>query len=297
MIWALLVGAGVGLGLVTTAWAMVPPRTDLAAAVGRFDTARAYARPASRTETVTWQERLGHALAVAVWNRGIGLATLRANLALMDRTIEQHLVTKLLTGMIGLALPGAAAAVIAQAGLGVDWPITVAVGIAFAAGFSFLPDVSVARAAQARRDELRRALACYLDLVSMTLAGGRGVPEALPSAARIGQGWAFELIADTLKHARYRGITPWEALGQLGQQVDVSELRDLGNALSLVSEDGAKIKESLRARAATARSRQLAEAEGNAEKASESIKNAHLMLGFSFLLFLGFPAVVAVMAV
>jgi len=297
MIWALLVGAGVGLGLVTTAWAMVPPRTDLAAAVGRFDTARAYARPASRAKTATWQERLGHALAVAVGNRGIGLATLRANLALMDRTIEQHLVTKLLTGMIGLAIPGAAAAVIAQAGLGVDWPITVAVGIAFAAGFSFLPDVSVARAAQARRDELRRALACYLDLVSMTLAGGRGVPEALPSAARIGQGWAFELIADTLKHARYRGITPWEALGQLGRQVDVSELRDLGNALSLVSEDGAKIKESLRARAATARSRQLAEAEGNAEKASESIKNAHLMLGFSFLLFLGFPAVVAVMAV
>lgn len=297
MIWALVIGAGTGLGLVSAAWAIVPPRTDLVVAAVRFDTAREYARTASRTEAVTWQERVGHTLAAAVANRGLGMVTLRANLALMDRTLEQHLVTKLLTGMIGLALPGVAAAVLAQAGLGVDWTITVGVGIAFAAGFSFLPDLSVAGAAQARRDELRRALACYLDLVSMALAGGRGVPEALPSAARIGQGWAFELIADTLKYARYRGITPWEALGQLGQRVDVSELRDLGNALSLVSEDGARIKESLRARAATARSRQLSEAEGNAEKASESIKNAHLMLGFSFLLFLGFPAVVAVMAV
>lgn len=57
------------------------------------------------------------------------------------------------------------------------------------------------------------------------------------------------------------------------------------------------MRESLRARASTARKRQLAEAEGSAEKASNSIQNAHLFLGFSFLLFLGYPAVAAVMAI
>lgn len=297
MIWAVLAGAGTGIGLVTAAWAVVPPRTDLAAAVGRFDVAREQSRMTSGTAADTRSQRIGRHMAVALSRRGFGLTKLRANLALMDQTLEQHLVTKLMTGSMGLVLPSVAGLVLTHVGLHVNWALTALVSVATAVGFSFLPDVSVARAAQTRRDELRRALACYLDLVSMALAGGRGVPEALPAAAQIGRGWAFELIEDTLKYARYRGITPWESLSQLGEQVDVGELRDLGNALNLVSEDGAKIKDSLRARAATARSRQLAEAEGNAEKASESIKNAHLVLGFAFLLFLGFPAVVAVMAV
>ena len=39
------------------------------------------------------------------------------------------------------------------------------------------------------------------------------------------------------------------------------------------------------------------EAEGAAERASSSITNAQLFLGFSFLLFLGYPAIAAVMAI
>lgn len=297
MIAAMSVGALAGLGLLLLAWAAFPPRTDLAAAVGRFDVDRARARSGAVGSADSLSERLGHTLSSACADHGITLSRLRANLALLDRTLEQHLVTKLSTAMIGLFIPVLLVASLTAAGIGVGWTVPLLVGVALAVGFSFLPDASVAQAADARRNELRRALACYLDLVSMSLAGGRGVPEALPMSARIGQGWAFDLISDTLTGARYAGITPWQALSELGERVDVSELKDLGNALSLVSDDGAKIKESLRARAATARSRQLAEAEGDAEKASESIRNAHLMLGFAFLVFLGYPAVAAVMAV
>jgi hypothetical protein len=75
------------------------------------------------------------------------------------------------------------------------------------------------------------------------------------------------------------------------------ELQDLGGALQLVADDGAKVRASLTARAATARRRQLAEAEGEAAHADQSIEMAQVVLAIGFFLFLGFPAVVAVMGI
>jgi hypothetical protein len=96
----------------------------------------------------------------------------------------------------------------------------------------------------------------------MNLSGGRGVPEALMAASEIGDGWAFWRIRDALANARITGQTPWQALGVLGEEVQVSELKDLSAALSLVAEDGAKVRESLTARAVSLRRRELADLEG-----------------------------------
>lgn len=298
MIAAALIGALAGTGLLVGVWAFVPPRRDLAAAIGAFDRERAESRTVTfDPHKTSLTDRLGHWLGRHLSSSGLLRPTLRANLALLDRSLESHLVAKLTTALIGFLLPSVVWATMAAADVAVPVAIPLLLAVGLAVGFSFLPDLSVAQEADKRRTELRRALACYLDLVSMALAGGRGVPEALPAATRIGRGWAFGLIAETLSHARYSGTTPWDALRDLGERTAVNELRDLGAALGLVADDGAKVKESLRARAATARARQLAEAEGDAEKASESIKNAHLFLGFAFLLFLAYPAVAAVMAI
>ena len=170
-------------------------------------------------------------------------------------------------------------------------------GVALAALFFWVPDLSVKQAADQRRHELRRALSCYLDLVAMSLAGGRGIPEALPTAARIGTGWAFELLGSTIDRARLVGDTPWAALADLGVRTGMQELQDLGGALMLVADDGAKVRQSLTARASTQRRRQLAEAEGAAAKADQSMEMAQVVLFVGFVLFLGFPAVVAVMGV
>ena len=96
----------------------------------------------------------------------------------------------------------------------------------------------------------------------MNLAGGRGVPEALMAASEIGSGWALGRIRDALASARITGQTPWQALGSLGEEVSVDELRDLAAALSLVAEDGAKVRESLTARAVSLRRRELADLRG-----------------------------------
>lgn len=294
---ALLVGAAGGVGLLALVWAAVPPRRDLAAAVAAIDSRRPSTITANQDTPDPFKDRLGLWLTVQLERNGFAVLKLRANLALLDRPLEAHLVSMLAMFGFGLSLPLLVSLVVNAAGVSTGLSVPLLLGLALAVGFAMLPNSTVATAAAVRRDELRRALACYLDLVSMALAGGRGVPEALPAASQLGRGWSFDVIADALALARYSGTTPWEALRELGERVDVAELRDLGSALSLVADDGAKVRESLRARAATARARQLAEAEGAAERASSSITNAQLFLGFSFLLFLGYPAVAAVMAI
>ena len=77
--------------------------------------------------------------------------------------------------------------------------------ILFALLAGLLPLASVRREAAARRQDFRHAVGAFLDLVSMNLAGGRGVPEALTAAASIGGGWPFARIRDALAFARLRG--------------------------------------------------------------------------------------------
>ena len=125
----------------------------------------------------------------------------------------------------------------------------------------------------------------------MNLAGGRGVPEALMAASEIGGGWSMWRIRDALASARITGQTPWQALGALGEEIRLDELRDLAAALSLVAEDGAKVRESLTARAVSLRRRELADLEGQAGERSQSMLVAQMFLVAGFLVFLVFPVV------
>jgi Flp pilus assembly protein TadB len=157
--------------------------------------------------------------------------------------------------------------------------------------FFFLPDLELRQEVEKRRRDFRHAIGAFLDLVAMNLSGGRGVPEALMSASEIGDGWAFWRIKDALTNARLTGQTPWQALGQLGAEVRVDELRDLAGALSLVAEDGAKVRESLTARAVSLRRKELADLEGQAAERSQSMLVAQMVMAGAFLVFLIYPAV------
>ena len=295
-----LLGAALGGALCLLIYALVPPRPQLATSVARWERQRARQVESTTTSdpaTMGRREQLGRWLAAALTQRGITLPKLRTDLALVDKTLEEHLVRKVGYALIGLVLPSAFTVVLLAAGIIPPLVVPAAGGLLLAVAFFILPDLSATQQAEQRRHEFRRALSCYLDLVAMSLAGGRGVPEALPTSARIGTGWAFELLQDTLEHAKYVGTSPWAALAELGERTGMSELTDLGGALLLVADDGAKVRASLTARASTQRRRQLAEVEGAAEKADQSIQMAQVVLAVGFVLFLGYPAVVNVLAV
>lgn len=292
----LVLGCAFGASLCLLLFAVVPPRPALSTVVGRWERQRARQTLAAGTSTDTsWQGRLGRWMVARLAQHGVTFGKLRADLELTDSTLEAHLVRKVTYGLFGLLLPTLVTVTVMS--VGVNPPLTVPAfgGLLLGALFFWVPDLSVVQAAEQRRHELRRALSCYLDLVAMSLAGGRGIPEALPTAARIGTGWAFELLRSTLDHARRVGETPWAALADLGKRTGMQELQDLGGALMLVADDGAKVRQSLSSRATSQRRRQLAEAEGAAAKADQSMEMAQVVLFIGFVLFLGFPAVVAVM--
>ena len=94
-----------------------------------------------------------------------------------------------------------------------------------------------------------------------------------------------------LANARLFGTTPWAALGELGREIGVEELSDLAAALTLAADDGAKIRQSLAARAATMRRRELADVEGEAGEKSQSMLVAQLVICAGFMVFLAYPAI------
>ncbi|NED90613.1 type II secretion system protein, partial [Streptomyces sp. SID11233] len=71
-----------------------------------------------------------------------------------------------------------------------------------------------------------------------------------------------------LQDARITGHTQWYALGRLGEELGIEELKELSSSLALVADDGAKVRDSLSSRAETMRHREMAEIEGSAGEKS-----------------------------
>ncbi len=289
---AFLAGGLAGAGLFLFLLALVPRRASLARQVATFDGPHP---PLSRTPVSERESRvgrrLGRALAAFCAEQGWEFPSLRANLSIVGRSFENFLATKVLLGLFGLLLGPVLLLLFGLAGVHIPVVIPVWLGLAVGGVFFFLPDLEVKQQADARRRDFRHAIGAFLDLVSMNLSGGRGVPEALMAASEIGSGWALWRLRDALANARITGQTPWQALGALGEEVRVDELRDLAAALSLVADDGAKVRESLTARAASLRRRELADLEGRAGEKSQSMLVAQMLLCAGFLIFLTYPVV------
>jgi tight adherence protein C len=292
---AVVIGAVTGLALFLLIFALIPRRVGLARRIAAFDAGRAPALravsyPGDGNESAL-SKRLGAALAGFCAEQGWQFRSLRANLALVGKSFENFLATKVLLGLFGLIFPPIVLGGVGLLGVHLSVFIPVWAGVVFALVFFFLPDLELRQQVEKRQRDFRHAIGAFLDLVAMNLSGGRGVPEALMAASEIGEGWAFWRIRDALANARITGQTPWQALGVLGHEVQVNELKDLSAALSLVAEDGAKVRESLTARAVSLRRRELADLEGQAGEKSQSMLVAQMVLAGAFLVFLMYPAV------
>ncbi|RAY12164.1 type II secretion system protein [Actinomadura craniellae] len=292
---ALIAGGLVGLGVFALVRALFPSRPGLASRLAAFDARASRQEDAPRPGGTTSERfgglraRLGTALARFYASQGWEQRTVRADLALLDRSFEAFLATKFLLPAGVLVLMPLLAAYCALLGIPVVVPVWL--GLVLAGVFFFFPDMQLRQEAAVRRRDFRHVVGAFLDLVAMNLSGGRGVPEALMTASQIGDSWPLRRIREALTNARITGQTPWQALGTLGDEVNVAELRDLAAALTLVADDGAKIRQSLTARAASMRSREVSELEGKAGERSQSMLVAQLLLCAAFLIFLTYPAV------
>ena len=110
-------------------------------------------------------------------------------------------------------------------------------------------------------------------------------------AADVGTGPQFGELRDTLRAAQTRRRKLWHALDDLGARIDVVPLRELAGAVDLAAESGSRIRETLIAKAAALRVRQLTEAEADAEKASETMGIAPALMAIAAVVLIGYPAV------
>ncbi len=292
----LIAGGVAGLGCFLLAMALIPRRASLARQLAAFDAARLAARGWGRSRApdsggTALTRRLGSGLARLCAEQGWEFPSLRASLSLAGKSFESYLASKLLLGVFGLLFAPIVLALVALAGVRLPLIVPIWAGLLFALIFFFLPDLELRQTVEKRRRDFRHAIGAFLDLVALNLAGGRGVPEALMAASQIGNGWAMWRIRDALTNARIIGQTPWQALGALGEEVRIDELRDLSAALSLVAGDGAKVRESLLTRAASLRRRELADLQGQAGERSQTMLVAQMLLAAAFLIFLIYPAV------
>ena len=295
------VGAMLGAVVVFLLTRLMPLRPSALVQLGQLDARHRGQLPAARTGAdmtpapYGWT-RLGQLLTVELTRRGFTYLTLRQNLALTGRDLDEVMGRKVLAAVAGLLLSLLALTGI-QLALGLPVPLgaTLPLALGAAAAFFFLPDLEVAKQATARRDDFRRALGAYLDLVALEMAGSSSAEAALTSAAKVGAGWPMALLRDTLYRASRSGRDHWTALTELGERIGVAELRDLGSLVRLVKADGARVRLTLSARAATMRRRELAAAEGKAAERDVSMRLAQLVVGAGFLVFLAFPAIVNVL--
>src|SRR5690606_1604541 len=288
-----------GLGLFLLVRAIFPARPGLVSRLLALDAVRE-STDAPRIslllpeeEVGSFRRGLGARLAALYAARGWEARSVKSDLALVGRSFEGFLATKALLAASGLLAFPLLFGWLLLMGWGASPAVPFWVAVLAAGVFFFLPDLQIRKEAAARRRDFRHVVGAFLDLVSMNLAGGRGVPEALMMAVSVSgdqPNWAMARIRDALSGARIVGITPWQALGQLGEELNVDELRDLSAALGLVADDGAKVRSSLTARAATLRRRELAEIEGRAGERSQSMLVAQLLLCAGFVIFLSFPA-------
>ncbi len=325
---ALLAGAVVGLGLFVLLRALFPARRGLRTRLSEYDEIAKSSRPSrtaapSRTtgsvktakpeadtedgektgkkdagkggRTDRIQSELGRALAAFCEERGWELRSTRADLAILGRDYEAYLASKVLTPVVALAFTPVFVVLVMFAG-GISLNIPLWAGLAFAGLAFFFPDLQLRQAAAEARDDFRHVVGAFLDLVAMNLAGGRGVPEALMTASQVGASWPMLRIRESLANARIAGMTPWQALGVLGEEINVAELADLASALALVADDGAKVRQSLSARASSMRSREISAIEGRAGQNSQTMLIAQLSFCLGFLVFLIYPSAIQVIS-
>jgi hypothetical protein len=304
MMWAYLMGALVGLGVYLLVRMFIRPSANVLSTIARIDAGRSgYTSAATASaagERVLGgvdkaRETLGRRLEHEANARGWAFGRLRRDLAVMNQPFAAMLATKVFFALGAMIFIPFVLFLFAQLGFGAPGATPAIVTLGAMAFAFFLPDLALRQEAEERRRDFRHVVGSFLDLVAMNLAGGRGLPEALMTASTIGDHWAMARIRQALANARLIGITPWDAMARLGEDLGVEELRDLASALALAGDEGAKIRASLLARAASLRRKELADVEGKAGERSQSMLVAQLVMCAAFMLFLGYPAGAAIL--
>ena len=287
-------GALVGLGVALLIWRLVPAEPDLRDALDRLSPNHSRRTPATAsTAAADTTERLGlwgiKTLPAGMWAR-----TPTRELAILRKPLSRFYGEKILYALLGLVIPPLLTMLFNTFDAGLPLYVPVFASIALAAVMFLLPDYNARDDARRARAEFSRALGAYIDLVALERHNGAGPRQAMEAAASIGDSWVFTRLSEELARTRWSGLTPWEALRSLADELGLPELDDLADIMRLSGEEGAQVYASLRARSAAMRTAMLNTEKARANEVAERMTIPMSLLGVIFLAILVTPALLRV---
>ncbi|MEV5405290.1 type II secretion system F family protein [Streptomyces albidoflavus] len=261
-------GALIGLAI----RAAMPVRRDLAAALDRLDVSKAGAGTpllpsAAPDSTGSLAERVGKRI---LGEAGSRITIPAKDLNLLRISPAEHLGKRSLFALYGLLLPQLLQALLALAGSPLPFALPALVSLGMAVLFWFWPVKEVARDAAAVRLIVRHAAASYLDRVALARIANSGAAQALTQTAEVGDGFIFVRMRQIFHEADLAGVTVWDALKQLGDELDIPELTRPADTLALAG-DGAAVYTTLQAQARQLRIALLSDAKAEANAASAAM--------------------------
>ncbi len=278
---AWLIGAGLltafGCWLVVNE--LVPAAPDLRAAIRRLESSGGFRQQAAGTARFT-----GRLDAAPRW-----LPVPRADLRLLGQDASAWLATKIAYGVAGLAIAPVLSGVLELGGLPVPWMLPAGGSLALGTLLFWLPDIVTRVNARERRADFRHALTSYLDLVALERGAGAAPTEALEAASAVGGGWPFERLRTALDQARKAGLPPWDGLSVLAAEIGITELADVAEIAGVAGHEGARILDTLTARAESMRAQALTAMKARAGARSTTMVLPIALLAGGFLVLLIFP--------
>ncbi|NUS90712.1 MAG: hypothetical protein HOY75_50470 [Streptomyces sp.] len=259
--------AGVLIGLgVRAAW---PAKPDLASALDRLDASKVstIVSTDALAPTGSLPERVGNRLLADLGDR---IALPMRDLNLLRISPAEHLGKRALFALYGLIFPLLVQALLALAGAPFPYIVPAGLSLGLAALFWLWPGREVARQAAEARLIVRHAAASYLERVALARVANSGAAQALVDTARVGENFIFKRMRQVFQQADLAGVTPWDALKQLGEELDIPELTRPADTLALAG-DGAAVYTTLQAQARQLRIALLSDQKAKANEASAAM--------------------------
>lgn len=283
---AILGGMVIAVGLVLAVHAVRPAPPALAAALEQASAQPATVAlllPTSSTRD-SWDWLPDRVATVLDGHLGVS----DADLKIIGWSRSQLAARKLTLALAGLLAPWLLSVLLLLAGLGAfaSFPVLVGIGIAVVAWL--LPTQEARELAAKARLEFRTNLEFFLTLVAGERRARGSVEQALEEAVEISDSAPFIAMRRAIRRAMLSGQKPWRDLRLLGEELEVTELRNLAD-IAEVAADGAAVYGTLLATARTLRHAELSDARTEANEVSERMSRPLALLVFGLTAFVLVP--------